>query len=199
MSEHRLFDGPFPFTTEWYTGREHAPHAEQGIHQPRMQKVAWRATELVKEERIKSIVDLGAGDGGMLAMIRDKGVTVPMWGYDLMETNIGPAMDRGINVRRRDFIADGWDGADLTIITEVLEHLEDPHDLVRRIAGWTSWVIASSPFNETPESHDGCHAWAWDKEGFATLFTDAGFVVMNHEWVTIDHYGCQIVVAKAPA
>jgi hypothetical protein len=79
----------------------------------------------------------------------------------------------------RNFV-DEWDSipaADVYVMTEVLEHLADPHRMVRRVHNRWAHLIASSPWTETYDSHDECHAWAWDKEGYAKMIADAGFTV----------------------
>ncbi len=71
-------------------------------------------------------------------------------------------------------------------LSEILEHVRDPHKLVAGCAGIADFIVASSPigealsdkpfdlaaYDETPEHHeDGSgHIWAWDLEGFASLF-----------------------------
>lgn len=181
--EVSLYDGqPFPFTTEWYTTREHAPHLEQQVHQPRMQAVARLAVEAIDAYGFASVVDLGAGDGGMLSLITSyKHGAIEAWGYDLMQVNCDYARDvRVMDVRYKDFVDEPIDWAELVIITEVLEHLENPHDMVRRIGEHAEAIIASSPAKETAEFHDGCHAWCWDMDGYARLVERGGFVVTEH-------------------
>lgn len=172
-------DQPFPFTAEWYTTREHAPHLEQPIHQGRMRAVSAMVSKAIERYGYKSIADLGAGDGGTLSLLSWLGL--PMWGYDLMEANVAHAKNvRGVDVRFLDFVDEPIDWADLTIITECLEHLEHPHAMVRRIAENSQAIIASSPAKETADSHDACHSFVWDMEGYAALIEQGGFDVIEH-------------------
>lgn len=173
---------PFPFTAEWYETREHAPHLEQPVHRARMDAVATMATQAVAEYCFQSIVDLGAGDGGMLSLIGESvDTSVLCWGYDLMQSNVDHARDvRLQDVMYRDFVDEPIDWADLTIITECLEHLEHPHAMVKRIGDNAKAVIASSPSRETAQSHDACHAWVWDMDGYAALIEQGGFTVVEH-------------------
>lgn len=186
-------DQAFPFTVDWYKTREHAPHLEQGAHRQRMDVVAALASDACDTFGFASIVDLGAGDGGMLSLLAVCGV--PQWGYDLMQTNVDFArVSRGMDVRYLDFVDEPIDWADLVICTEVLEHLEDPHTLVKRIGENAQGIIASSPGAETAESHDACHAWVWDMEGYAEMITGAGFNVVEHIAVQGD-YDFQVLFA----
>lgn len=194
--ETKLFDGPFPFTPEWYKTREHAPHLEQAVHQPRMHKVAGLALDAVSSFGVSSIVDLGAGDGGMLSLLAQTGVVgLPTFGYDLMPVNVRHAHSvRQVDVRYGNFETDDIEWGQMAICTEVLEHLEDPHAAVKRIGEHCDFLIASSPSGETREHHDASHAWAWDMEGYVHLLQGGGFNVIEHEDVTGD-FNFQVALA----
>jgi hypothetical protein len=85
---------------------------------------------------------------------------------------------------------------DIVVMTEVLEHLADPHGLLGRIAQIeaASYVVASSPRLEHAGSHDASHAWAWDDAGYARLFEDRGFGLLRHERAD----GFQVLLARTP-
>jgi 2-polyprenyl-3-methyl-5-hydroxy-6-metoxy-1,4-benzoquinol methylase len=199
--EVSLYAGqPFPFTAEWYKTREHAPHAEQGIHQSRMQAVVKMANLFLSEHACRGVVDLGAGDGGMLQMLQDSQRIhrVHFWGYDLQENNVDHARYvRNVDVRYKDFVEEPIEWADLTLITECLEHLENPHGMVQRIGENSKAIIASSPARETAESHDACHAWCWDEIGYRSLIEQGGFTVMNHQLVE-GEYSFQVILGVKP-
>lgn len=188
--EARLFDpnDPPPWvdprrTAEWHADREAAPHIDEGVHQPRMFAAIDFVCAHARKEDI--IVDLGAGDGGMLQVIRDRLATPSnvYIGYDIMTANVHAAFARGVHVILRDVVnspSDDWAAGDIVICTEMLEHLWDPHGFVRRIARRRPRLfVASSPVNETVESHYAHHTWAWDEEGYEALMTQAGFVVID--------------------
>lgn len=198
--EVQLYAGQiFPFTAEWYALREHAPHLEQPVHQARMHAVADLAVNALRTFGFQSVVDLGAGDGGTLSLISQAtGAEVPMWGYDLQANNVEWAKGvRRQDVRFKDFVDEPIDWGELVIITEVLEHLEDPHGMVRRIGENAQAVIASSPARETVESHDGCHAWCWDLEGYESLLLGGGFDVVEHMAVE-GEYDFQVIMGIKP-
>ncbi len=74
----------------------------------------------------------------------------------------------------------------VAFLSEILEHLRYPDEAVNVSAACSDFIVASSPigetlsdkpfdlaaYDETPEHHeDGSgHIWAWDLEGFASLF-----------------------------
>lgn len=176
MSEWQLFEpGTIPecTTPEWYLDRERAPHLEQAPHRGRLHMTA----QLVREANPVSVVDLGAGDGGLLSLIPD----VPAWGYDLCPANLDGAKARGVDVRLGDVVAGDIEWAELAVATEMLEHLVDPHGFVRRIAEHSHWIVASSPWVETDVDHYEFHVWAWDTNGYRALIEQAGFEVVAHK------------------
>lgn len=177
MSEWQLFEpGTIPecTTPEWYLDRDRAPHLEESLHRPRLQLSA----ELVRSVEPADVVDLGAGDGGLLSLLVGE---MPAWGYDLAPANIAGAKARGVDVRLGDVVEGDIEWAELAVATEMLEHLVDPHGFVRRIAEHSRYIVASSPAVETDENHYEFHTWAWDTEGYAALIEQAGFKVVEHK------------------
>jgi hypothetical protein len=69
---------------------------------------------------------------------------------------------------------------ELAVLTEVLEHLADPHGTVEWVARHATWIVASSPRHETADHHGDCHAWAWDEDGYRTLI-EPHFTIIRHE------------------
>jgi hypothetical protein len=135
-------------------------------------------------ETDRTVSDLGCGDGGLLSLLQAAGVDC--WGYDFQPSNQAGWNDRGV----QGFPLDVF-GADRNLVsfgmvavcTEVLEHLADPHGVVRWIGANALFLVASSPWNETPASHDECHAWAWDHDGYRALIEQGGYRVLRHETV----------------
>lgn len=178
MVEHRFFDEgttPFVSTEAYHALRARAPHLEQPGHQPRLLRTA----ELIEQLQPSSIVDLGCGDGGLLSLLRD---TIPSWGYDFQPSNEPAWRERRVDATLRDVFntRDTIEWGELAVLTEVLEHLVDPHGTVRWVAAHVRYVIASSPHGETPDDHDENHAWAWDRDGYVRLF-DPYLEVLRHE------------------
>jgi hypothetical protein len=193
LMEWQLFpEGTIPeYTTpEWYAGRERAPHLEQEPHKWRLETAARFAVEKVIE-RGAAVVDLGAGDGGLLSLVRDRLIGLGWsarfcYGYDLQESNVAGALERGVPVGLLDVVSDfdriKWPVGPVTAVcTEMLEHLVDPYGFLAKVARHADYLVASSPVTETGRDHYEFHTWAWDFEGYEALLERSGFAVLKHE------------------
>lgn len=187
--EHKLFEGAVPYvsTFEFHKDRERAPHLEQEWHRPRLERAAEFARFVVNRlpDPFRTLSDLGCGDGGLLSLLKD----IPgaeMWGYDFAPANAAGWRERGVVAQALDVF-----GADIqrvrigavAVMTEVLEHLEDPHDVLHWVRGTARYLVCSSPWNENQNSHCAEHAWAWDLEGYASMIEHAGWTIDRHEQV----------------
>lgn len=194
MSEWRLFEeGTVPecTTAEWYQGRDRAPHLEQQLHRPRLLKSASLIAQAAAAFRHRTVVDLGAGDGGLLSLL---GPALKSWGYDLAPANVEAARSRGVDVRLADVLTDTIQWGDIAVATEMLEHLVDPHTFVKTIFGNAEALVASSPWTETPDSHYEFHTWCWDEVGYRELMEQAGWRVAGHGRVSM----FQVLLAVKP-
>lgn len=192
MAEYKLFDGDEAAvsTFAFHEHRERAPHLEQGIHQGRLSLAADFVREAVDrvDGRIfmpATVIDLGCGDGGLLSLISRLPWT-NAFGFDFQPSNEQGWIERNVNGARLDFVNefDKVPNADVYVLTEVLEHLTNPHKMVQQLCTRGKiQIVASSPFTEWQFSHDECHAWAWDQDGYAALMRNAGLKVVRHETV----------------
>lgn len=200
MAEWKLFEGPVaPFTdSEFYRDREAAHHLEQGGHTERMVKAAEFvkiAYDALRERDFFNdfhpiVVDLGCGDGGMLQLLRDA-YGIDAYGYDMQPSNIHYATTvRNVKAFLVDFQSEGIITGDITIMTEVLEHVSDPHGTLAELS--TEYLIASSPFHETGDAHYEFHNWAFDDEGYDAMIVGAGFEIVRHEHAWLN----QVVLAR---
>jgi 2-polyprenyl-3-methyl-5-hydroxy-6-metoxy-1,4-benzoquinol methylase len=177
--EWRLFEaGTIPEYTkpEWYEGREHTPHLEQGGHRDRLIASASLVAQAAFTIKKATVVDLGCGDGGLLSLL---GPAMKVWGYDLMPENVEGAKARNVDVRYGDVVEGDIDWGDIAVCTEMLEHLVDPHAFVRRIFEHCEAIVCSSPWDENGDLHYEYHTWAWDLDGYRALVEGAGFKVIR--------------------
>jgi trans-aconitate methyltransferase len=169
-------------TAEFHHDRERAPHLEQHAHRDRL----LMAQELIDNYFPRSVIDLGCGDGGLVSLLKNSEYGV--WGYDFQPSNIAGWIAREVD----DICALGsfielWNvipRADLYVLTEVLEHLEEPYEAIRRIVERGAALVCSSPWMEHEGSIDGCHNWAWDMPGYIAMLEACGMRVVRSERVT---------------
>lgn len=188
MAEWKLFDGDTPHvaTFAFHADRERAPHLEQPIHRPRLLRAAsfvHDAANLVQGPA--TVSDLGCGDGGLLSLVQP--FVSAAWGYDFTPANVEGWAERGVKAEQRDVFdadRDRVQFGDITAVTEVLEHIADPHGAVRWIGEHSRFIVASSPWDEGPHWSDDCHAWAWDLPGYRALIEQGGYRILRHEQVT---------------
>jgi hypothetical protein len=193
VSEWKLFDDgtiPDQVTAAWYVPRDRAPHLEQEAHRPRLLAAHDLVVErLTSDTSIRTVGDFGAGDGGLLSILPVAYLTpgayrrLETWGYDLCPANVAAATsERHVNVSLADYTAPGapvrW--PDLIVMTETLEHLLDPHRMVREAAKHCKALICSSPADEAAGSADPVHVWAWDEPGYYALVAQNGWRIASH-------------------
>lgn len=159
----------------YHEGRDRAPHWEQEGHHGRMAK----ALEFIRLTGQGQIVDLGCGDGGLLAQLGD----LDAWGYDFTPANIAGCLERGVRAWNLDVFAnlDKVRWAPVVVLTEVLEHVDSPRTVLRKAAKHSRFIVASSPNGETKGNHLDCHQWGWDMPGYADMFEQCGWRVLRHE------------------
>lgn len=203
MTEHKLFDPADPpewLDPEWWRDRPHCDHlgSPTGAHRARLEAAAELAVKAAGPMPelggiVTQIVDLGAGDGALLELV---GRRPHAWGYDIIREDVRYARDvRGVEVHLRNVRRALEDGGlslgapeyqnCVAVLTEVLEHMADPHGFLRLLAARPEvrYVVASSPHSETPEQHEWNHAWAWDCRGYLAMFRAAGFKGVEYQEV----------------
>lgn len=156
-----------------YEHSDYIPPAVQAGFWERMNMVAALVAEYDEE---RPVVDLGCNGGHLLALLHPR----TCWGYDVARAPLAVGAAAGHDVRHADITTDDIELAPVVTICEVLEHLDHPHAVVRRLArDPVRVVVASGPYMETADDHYEQHHWVWDEEGFAAMFTEVGFTVVK--------------------
>ena len=185
--EYKFDNTDYFSTQEFHNDREEADHINQPNHRPRLLEVASLIEELCKKEKIKSWIDYGCGNGGLLSVVD----CVPhKKGYDFMPKNVEAAQKLGRPVTFKNFLEDEPEKCDLATATEVMEHLQDPHGFVRKLK--CKYLIVSTPEGEHPHGHYEFHVWGWNRQGMHDLLTNNGYEVMKDA----GGGGTMIIVAK---
>jgi SAM-dependent methyltransferase len=199
MTEYKLFTGDVPFvsTPEFHADRERAPHLEQEFHVPRLHAAAGLVQDLADLYGQVTVSDLGCGDGGLLSLVQGMRGVTDCWGYDFSPANAAGWTERGVHALHADVFGADWDSVrlgDVVVMTEVLEHLADPHGVLRRLRGrGVRLLVCSSPWNENPAGHSPEHAWAWDMAGYLHMLEGAGWSVRVQQQASL----FQVVLAVA--
>lgn len=190
MTESRLFDPQSPpewLDSVWWTDTANCNHLDNRVHRARLEAAASEAMSNARTQRTDCIVDLGAGDGGMLSLL-EQPFRFFSFGYEIIDDSVRYANEvRGVRVRKANVLTDDLELSKVIVATEMLEHLADPHAFVKKLYddGRANVFIASSPHSETAEHHEWNHAWAWDHDGYRELITGGGWKVARHfdaEW-----------------
>lgn len=193
MTEYRLFDPENPpewLDSRWWAGTPNCNHLDNRVHRARLEAASSTAVGCAVGQNTNCIVDLGAGDGGLLSLLPEP---FRFWshGYEIIDDSVRYANQvRQVNVRKADVLNDELDLGKVAVATEMLEHLADPHAFVKKIYddGRVNVFIASSPHSETEQHHEWNHAWAWDREGYAALIKSGGWKISHQfdaEWSQI--------------
>lgn len=195
MTAWKLFSGPVaPVSTAgFHAERPRARHVDDPHHRPRLLKAAEYVREAAALLDHPSVSDLGCGDGGLLSLIHGD---IEAWGYDFQPSNADGWVERGVKAEAMDVFGADEDRVrfgSISVATEVLEHISDPMGAVRWIAARSKFLVASSPWVETPKNADECHAWAFDPMGYQDMLAAAGLAIMRHELVG----NFQVVLAVA--
>jgi hypothetical protein len=181
VTEWRLFEEdtiPEFTTSEFFAAHPWIEPVHQIGHTERTDMVAEVIDDLCEFHLVRSFLDLGCGDGSLLRRISEcrpdtklRGITASAddamhaYAYGLDGVEVGDFMRRQIY----------WE--EVTVMTEVLEHLLDPHAFLKTIK--SEYLVASSPSAETDTWHYEHHAWAWDLDGYRKLIEDAGWKMLT--------------------
>lgn len=110
----------------------------------------------------KSVADLSCGNG---EIARSLGLSTTIFGdYAPGYGYCGPIEETIKHVA----------GVGLFILSETLEHLDDPHYVLSNIREKSKILILTTPL-ECWEDTNAEHYWAWDREGVESLLSTAGW------------------------
>jgi len=134
-----------------------------------------------------SIIDLGCGNGGLIAEFLKRGIDGSFAGADISESAIRYARENvpGVNFFCLDLINNGLDeNYDIAVLSEVLEHLENDSLILEKLAPRVKYVIVSvpgGPANKV-DTHYG-HFRNYPGKLMAETLDKAGFdVVYFRRW-----------------
>lgn len=163
----------------------------------------WKAARIIKvlrnnEIMPNSICEVGCGAGGILASLRDYlGPACRLVGYDIatplkefwkkhdqkqIEFILGNFLKTGAN-----------DSYDILLLVDVIEHIENPFEFLRRTLNRASWFILHIPLDlhvsaalrNTPllrARHQTGHLHYWNKDLALSILSDCGLQTLHWEY-----------------
>jgi SAM-dependent methyltransferase len=135
--------------------------------------------------RPATVVEIGCGDGAVLAELAHRGWTVD--GFELAENAARRARERGVARKVETFdgehVPAEADEYDLAVLSHVLEHVPDPLPLLREAARVARWVLVEVPLEDNRSarrpakrelSRKAGHLHAFNRADVLRLLRDAG-------------------------
>ena len=123
--------------------------------------------QYVAQNSAKLVADLSCGDRAIT-----RGLQVDeLYLGDIAEENCGPGVVHG---KIEDTIKD-IPYVDLFILSETIEHIEDPDGLLREIATKANALFLTTPLDEVPNTNPE-HYWSWGKEDIEIMLRNVGFI-----------------------
>ena len=70
--------------------------------------------------------------------------------------------------------------ADVIVLTEILEHLEDPDRLLSLAREHGKYLVASSPIDEVYKGNDE-HVWGWTQQQYKEMLEGSGWTPIAYQ------------------
>lgn len=118
------------------------------------------------------VVDLSCGDGTIALSLHDN----PILG------DVTEGCDYYGPIEETVKLLPVWKGRRLFLLTETLEHLDNPLRVLDQIAGRTDFLVLTTPVHKMCEFDDNPeHYWTYDQEGVEVFTRAAGFEVQAYD------------------
>ena len=157
-------------------------HTQWQDHKDRIESTIGFINKFVKGKKFKTIADLSAGDAAII-----NAVNIP----NKIIGDFYPAFEYQGKIE--DTI-EQIDPVDVFILSETLEHVDNPLEVLKQIRNKTNYLIVSTP-QDNWEDDNQEHYWAWDKDGVEQLLKDANFTPIEYTSETL-WYTHQYWIAK---
>ena len=153
------------------------------------------------ELRPATLVEIGCGDGAVLAELAARGVSPVLDGFELSPTAAEIARGRGVARRVEAF--DGVhipvedDAYDLAVLSHVVEHVPDPVPLLKEAARIAPYVLVEVPLEDNRSAERPAkrklaeaagHLHAYNRASLKAQLTRAGLDTTRTSWPTRSSY-----------
>lgn len=158
-------------------------HTQWGDHIERVAKTTEILDWYALETDAKSVADLSCGDGAIVRNSQHEWENITLGDY----VTTGPIEEALVHLPH----------VDMFVLSETLEHVEDPDFLLGAIRVVADRLVLTTPFGETSDENPE-HYWGWDDEGVREIAEDAGWRVHSFQLFTptIDYYTFQMWTFK---
>lgn len=154
-----------------------------------------------------TICDPAVGDGSILDAVWALYPFRLAYATDLSEPNINRLRQRATWPKQtavKDItqaILDLPEKVDTIVLTEILEHLEDPDSVLVQARRKANVLVASSPVEEPPGVVNHEHLWSFGREGYQDMIREAGWTPFSYTEIGFPgdwrlYYTFQIWVAR---
>jgi len=147
--------------------------------------------ERLLPSRPARLVEIGCGDGALLAELERRGIADTLAGFDVSEEAVGAARARGIaavEVFDGVKLPAGEEAFDVAVLSHVLEHAADPSSLLLEASRVAPTVVVEVPLERSlsgrrasrrERSRDIGHVHAFDRAAVRRLVERAGLRVTD--------------------
>jgi methionine biosynthesis protein MetW len=124
----RSFGSQLNYESYWVARSQHGPEVDRAMDEYKFQLIA----RLIEPR--SAVLDIGCGDGSLLAYLRGTRYVEP-YGVEVSAKACELARQKGIEVLEADVTLDGstLPQVDYIIMSEVLEHLSNPEEVLLRV------------------------------------------------------------------
>lgn len=168
----------------------YAVPTDSTVYDEHVERIAHIVEVLADYGPFDSVADLSTGDGGLPKGLIDAGLTAgPVYlgdfapGYQLT----GPLTETVPQLHP----------VDLYVLSETLEHLDDPDLVLLEIRSVAKRILLSTPDSAWDDFGNVQHYWAYDGEYLTKMLADAGFTTVHHsERLHKTSYNYRIILAS---
>lgn len=142
------------------------------------------SVEMIEQyaRHIRTAADLSCGDGAILrslpglrtAWVGDLNASAPGdWPGSTQWEIVPPGL-------LPDSLADLPEPVDLYVLSETIEHMDDPDALLRALTSCATYLFLSTPLDEAAHSGNAEHYWSWGQADMHEMLMDAGWSPLEY-------------------
>lgn len=145
------------------------------------------SVDLIRRYRgqIRTAADLSCGDGAVLRSLAPD--LERMYLGDLNHARVGRWFWSGADVEvippgpLPDTLEHLPEPVDLFVLSETIEHVDDPDALLRAVRDHARYLFLSTPVEERADSGNTEHYWSWGVSDVHDMLTDAGWEPLERQ------------------